>query len=275
MPREIFSQAALERLSSPEQLDRLVRVTRPHSWLALGGLVSLLLLAFGWLIWGSVPATVSGRGLLVRAGGVLELEAPANGRVTRLGVQLGDRIVEQQVLAMFQPSEGQPAAALELRAPRPGRVVELLTVAGAVAKKGQPLLRLGSTDSRLEVHLYVDGAEAGALRPGLRVLVSPVTAPRDQYGYLLGHVVAVGEAPVSAASVGQLVRNERVAADLLGQGAPIEVLVTLEPDERSPSGYAWSSSRGPASLPSGILCGASITVAERRPIAWLLPGLRG
>jgi hypothetical protein len=35
MDKPLFRQAALERLSSPEQLDQLVRVTHPLGWLAL------------------------------------------------------------------------------------------------------------------------------------------------------------------------------------------------------------------------------------------------
>ena len=38
----IFRKVALERLSSPEQLDQLMQVTSPKGWLALAGLGALL-----------------------------------------------------------------------------------------------------------------------------------------------------------------------------------------------------------------------------------------
>ena len=39
----IFRQAALDRLSSPEQLDQLMQVTTPKSWMALVAFIVLLL----------------------------------------------------------------------------------------------------------------------------------------------------------------------------------------------------------------------------------------
>ena len=45
MNKSIFRQAALERLSSPEQLDQLARVTQPVGWLALLALSLVILSA--------------------------------------------------------------------------------------------------------------------------------------------------------------------------------------------------------------------------------------
>lgn len=61
----IFRQESLERLSSPEQLDQLMQVVNARSWLALGALGSLVLLAIGWSIFGRIPITVTGKGILV------------------------------------------------------------------------------------------------------------------------------------------------------------------------------------------------------------------
>ena len=38
----IFRKVALERLSSPEQLDQMVQVTNPKGWLALTGLGAIV-----------------------------------------------------------------------------------------------------------------------------------------------------------------------------------------------------------------------------------------
>ncbi len=45
MQKPIFRKAALERLSSPEQLDQLMQVTTPKGWLALIALAGLLVTA--------------------------------------------------------------------------------------------------------------------------------------------------------------------------------------------------------------------------------------
>ena len=58
----IFRKVALERLSSPEQLDQLMQVTSPRGWLALGAFGALLLTALGWSVLGSIPTDATGEG---------------------------------------------------------------------------------------------------------------------------------------------------------------------------------------------------------------------
>jgi hypothetical protein len=61
----IFRQEALERLSSPEQLDQLMQLVSPKSWLSLVTLGSLLGLALLWSVVARIPVTTTGRGILV------------------------------------------------------------------------------------------------------------------------------------------------------------------------------------------------------------------
>ncbi len=70
----LFRKVALERMSSPEQLDRLLQVTAPKSWLGLLALVGLLAAAIAWGFLGEVRTTLSAQGVLVRSG-ASELEA--------------------------------------------------------------------------------------------------------------------------------------------------------------------------------------------------------
>jgi HlyD family secretion protein len=100
--KEIFRSVALERLSSPEQLDQLMQVTTPRGWLLLIGVGALLAIALIWGIFGSVPERIAGQGILTRSGGVLEVEAPGDGRVTDVAVRVGDAVTEGQVVARIQ-----------------------------------------------------------------------------------------------------------------------------------------------------------------------------
>lgn len=61
----IFRKESLERLSSPEQLDQLMQVVSPKSWLPLASLASLMALALVWGFWGRIPITAVGKGILV------------------------------------------------------------------------------------------------------------------------------------------------------------------------------------------------------------------
>lgn len=63
----IFRKEALERLSSPEQLDQLMKIVTPRSWLPLSALAGLLGCGLVWSIWGRIPVTTTGKGALVFA----------------------------------------------------------------------------------------------------------------------------------------------------------------------------------------------------------------
>ncbi|HVG09671.1 MAG TPA: NHLP bacteriocin system secretion protein [Thermoanaerobaculia bacterium] len=101
----IFRKVALERLSSPEQLDQLMQVTSPRGWLALGALGALLLAALGWAVLGSIPTDATGEGILLRQGGVSSLVAAEAGQVEELLVSVGDVIQKGQVVAHVRQEE--------------------------------------------------------------------------------------------------------------------------------------------------------------------------
>ena len=58
---ELFRKAALERLSSPEQLDKAITVSKPVSWLALIGITIIIVAFIAWLIFNSFPVMTPAR----------------------------------------------------------------------------------------------------------------------------------------------------------------------------------------------------------------------
>jgi hypothetical protein len=64
MTSRVFRKVALDRLSSPEQLDQLVQVTPPQGWVALGILAGLLLAVVLWGWFGSISVEITAAGIL-------------------------------------------------------------------------------------------------------------------------------------------------------------------------------------------------------------------
>jgi HlyD family secretion protein len=137
-PRQIFRSVALERLSSPEQLDQLMQVTTPRGWLLLVGVGALLATALVWGVVGSVPERIAGQGILIRSGGVLEVEAPGEGRVTDVAVRVGDVVSEGQVVARIARED----LALRIQQAR-AQVAQL-------QRRHQEQLRFGQRDVQLQ-----------------------------------------------------------------------------------------------------------------------------
>ena len=61
----LFRKDALERLSSPEQLDQLMHIVTLRSWLPLATISALLACGFVWSVIGRIPVTTTGQGVIV------------------------------------------------------------------------------------------------------------------------------------------------------------------------------------------------------------------
>lgn len=102
MKNRLFRPAALEALNTPERLDQMLLSTAMRSWVALLGLCLVLVAALVWSVFGSLPTDVSGRGILIRDGGVSDIHALGEGVLTDMPrYQVGQRIVKNQVIGQI------------------------------------------------------------------------------------------------------------------------------------------------------------------------------
>ncbi len=280
MKKQLFRQAALERLSSPEQLDQLMHIATPRGWLALVALSGLLVAGLVWGILGRLPVVVTAQGVLVRPGGVTRIVAMEAGQVRDVYVDLGNAVQAGQIVALVQgagAASGQAATAgagpsVEIASPYAGQVIAVTVSQGDYVNPGTPLLTLGPSGEQLELVLYVPFVEGIKIRPGMPVQIEVLTAKKEVYGFLLGSVRSVAEFPATAEGMKRILGTDELVQTFLAEGAPIEIHVDLEPDANAPSGYAWSFSSGPDfKLDAGTLCVARVILSERRPISLVLP----
>jgi HlyD family secretion protein len=407
----IFRKVALERLSSPEQLDQLMQVTDPKGWLALCALGALLVLALVWGVWGVIPTEATGEGILLRRGGVSDLVAPGAGQIEEVLVGVGDVIAKGQPVATLRQEQLQRQIAdtrtkltslqaelrerqgyaveqerlrardltqqranlersiatlerdlsllrerladqeellkdglvtkqavvstqqelntkrdqlaaqrlelsgldlkrldatqqldqeletreraireieLEIRelqaklaenvnipSPHAGRVLEVLVDRGSVVNPGAPILSLEVISEELVAVLFVPASTGKRVRPGMEVRLSPSTVKREEFGSMLGKVTTAAEFPATARGMIRLLGNEALVNKLMEAGPLIQIDVALVRDPATPTGYRWSSSRGPdLEISSGTLAAGDVVVKEDRPISLVIPTLR-
>jgi HlyD family secretion protein len=104
MDKKTAAPTTVVRPTSAEQLDRLVTVTAPAGWIALGAAYILIIATLIWGIWGSVPTKVKGQGILLRTGGVYDVVVRGWGQVADILVRVGDLVKTGQVVArVIQP----------------------------------------------------------------------------------------------------------------------------------------------------------------------------
>ncbi|MGF1575503.1 MAG: NHLP bacteriocin system secretion protein [Cyanophyceae cyanobacterium] len=101
----LFRQESLERLSSPEQLDQLMRVVSPRNWLALMTLGCFVVAGVAWSVLARLPVVVVGQGVFVQPGQVQDLQATVSGRLVELRIAAGDRVERGDVIAVIEQAE--------------------------------------------------------------------------------------------------------------------------------------------------------------------------
>ncbi|MCP4051410.1 MAG: NHLP bacteriocin system secretion protein [bacterium] len=93
------------QLSSPDQLDQLIKSTPSMEWFALTGLILIAFLVFIWSVFGTVTVKVQGNGILIQPGGVFNIVSFNYGKLSRILVNVGDFVKEGQVVAtVSQPN---------------------------------------------------------------------------------------------------------------------------------------------------------------------------
>ncbi len=103
--QELFRKTALARLASPEQIDQLMEVTDARGWWTLAAIGALIVSALAWSIVGRVPTTVQGTGILLREGGVFDVQTIAGGQVTQLQVVEGQAVKAGDLIARVAQPE--------------------------------------------------------------------------------------------------------------------------------------------------------------------------
>lgn len=412
--KDIFRKTALDKLSSPEQLDQLVQVVMPAGWLALIALMLLLLIVVIWSIFGSIPTRVNGQGILLSTGGIQDVVSLSEGEILEILVSPGDMVTKDQMVAQISQkslsdqivntklklaevqsfheqtqlfgtrrlalqkhlllgqrdniyqsiktyeqrciwldekiasyeklisqglitrqklldtrqerqklateldkyqSELQKLSVNELelqtqqenemtvsqmrkndlerelnmleqklkkdsqvKSPCTGRILEIMRTPGDLVRAGQSILNMEPVNNDqqvLEAIIYVSASDGKKIKPDMSAQITPTLIKRAEYGYILGKIKTVSEYPSTYQGMMRVLSNDNLVQSLMINGAPIALIAEIIRDSGTPSGYKWSSGKGPAiEISSGMLCQVFITVRSQAPVSFLVPMLK-
>jgi multidrug efflux pump subunit AcrA (membrane-fusion protein) len=267
MAGSFFRRRALERVSSPEELDRLVKVALPRSWIALAGLGLLMVAAAVWAVVARVPTTVEAHGYLLREGGIHVGAAPTAGVVVDVLHRPGDRVSAGEILGHVRDSGGSDQA---VRAPTGGTLIEVSVAPGDYLQAGRPLALVDPVTQRVVVYAYLAEDDAKRANVGDRVELTSSVADPSQFGFLRGRVVAIAAYPATQERLTSILRDRSVQAEVNELGPVVETLIHLQRDPSTPSKFAWSIGKGPPyQLTIGQPVSASVVTGEQAPIDYV------
>lgn len=104
----IFNNRAVERLRSPDDLEKYVRITSPSVWVFLGACIALLAGLLVWGIFGSVSTSVSSTGVVVDGQAMCFLDAGDVAKVHEGDiVNIGGELMEVKSVAPIPASRDE------------------------------------------------------------------------------------------------------------------------------------------------------------------------
>ena len=101
-----FQNGAMDRLGTPEQLDRALYVTTAKAWLALCVLIAMALAVILWAVLGEVSSYVKADGIILsRAGMVFDAASSSSGKLARILPEVGKTVAEGDLVAEIFDAE--------------------------------------------------------------------------------------------------------------------------------------------------------------------------
>jgi HlyD family secretion protein len=201
----------------------------------------------------------------------LERDKQGRGEIANIDTQLNearrqlDSLVEMKKLAASVISRYS------------GKVTEIKAGNGMLVGQGAPVITIEREDlsnAGLEAVIYLPVGEGRKVLPEMEAQVIPSTVKREEHGFIRANIRRVSDYPATPGSMMMLMQNESLVRDLSGQSPPTEIRATLTTAD-SPSGYQWSSAKGPAiKIASGTICIAEITIRRQRPLSLVIPILK-
>lgn len=104
---DLYRKTSLEKMSSPEQLDKMIVITPPSFWGAVLGAALIVAAALLWAVFGRLPVNVNTQGIYVSSGGVYSLYAENTGVVSEVAVKVGDSIEAGDIMACLDTDNVQ------------------------------------------------------------------------------------------------------------------------------------------------------------------------
>ena len=268
-----FRFKAMREAHDPDDLDTAISLANPKSWIVLFVALLLIVGAGLWAFLGTLPRSISGVGVLSRAGGVVRVEAGFSGVLSSVIIHPGDHIAAGAVVATVSDPEG---TAHRITAAVAGTVMVADYEPGAAIAAADPIAiveRDAPSGPALSAMILVPADQATGIAPGTAVELTVASAPSRSFGLLKGNVASVSRFPVTATGLAAVVYDASTVTGLTSGAAVSLVTVVLQPDSATPSGYAWTSPTGPPfplSFQTGVT--ADFRLGSFRPIDYIFGG---
>lgn len=283
----LFRKSVIDKLSSPEQLDRTIKIATPLTWIAILTFGLLILAVFLWSILGSLPTTMDMRGVLLAPGKSNAIFARADGRMLENDyLKPGEKFKRGDKLYSLQRTDGKN---ISYKATMNGVLGSFLVPKDEPVQEGQEIARFSpyidrSRYAKQLVLCYLEEEKAGLLRNALQEKRNEAEEAGEDFTGMEAMVYLGGKSVSDAYVRARLVlMDERIASEknmslVLGQDnqaskrflqqGPVVACTFLLCLDEAGEGLAWSRpGHGGKSFNNGTLVEAEVILKVERPLS--------
>lgn len=272
--KNLYRKSALERLSSPDQLDKVLKVASPMSWLALLAVTAVIAIVVAWSIVGTIPETITASGMIVAPVGTNAVYTDVTGTVSATYVTIGSEVyMGTPVMSITEP-QGE---SITIVSDQVGTVSEVVATVGSNAKQNSELVRVSPiVQGDHAVVCYVPMSSVKKLARGMQAYVTLTSADSETYGHMVARIVNIDARAASVKGMeGVLGSDNKMAESFTKDGAVASVTLELYPDANTVSGYYWSNEKGAKQTVSGgSMCSVRLIIKEIAPIEKLFTKIK-
>ncbi len=271
---DLYRKSALERMRSPEELDKVLKISSPMSWLALGGITLIIIVTLVWSILGTIPETVSTKGIVSSIVGSNSIYTQDAGTVVSLRVRTGDEVHLGDPVMTYRNSSNE---VIEVRSDQVGTVSDLAVKKGDKFTPGKDVIRVSPVSYASQIVVcYVPLSNAKKLERGMQVNITLDSLDSNSYGHMVARIINIDAYATPKAGMSSVIGSDNnLEATFTKDGAVVAVACELYPDPSTTSGYYWSNSKGgTVAVKNGTLVTAKIITEEVAPITKLFSKLK-
>lgn len=271
---DLYRKSSLDKLSNPEQLDRMIKISSPLSWLALLAVLLIIVATVVWSIVGTLPTTETVTGMIVDASNVNAVYSDTAGVLETYSKQVGTDVKKGDKIAEIRLSDGKTKA---INADRDGVLSAFSLEVGAPVLAGTEVARITPKDLGNQVIVcYVPLAYAQKFKAGMDAKIYPTAVDSQKYGHMEAEIISVEEYATNTNSLAYVLGSGNLVAEqFAGSGPIVAVVCKIKTDDSTKSGFYWSSdSAENLTVSNGTIVSAKVVVDECAPITKLFGKLK-
>lgn len=257
--KTIFRKTATERLSSPEQLDKLLVVISPQVWIGLVCILVLLTAVIFWLAFATIPVQVTFKGIVANPAGLIAVHPNSSGSIATIKVEKGEEVKQSDVLfTLSTASKAESSPTATVVSPVSGEIDRLETNLGDVVSPSSTLVIIQQSLKQGEhpqVYTYIPLEYINRIVPGMEADVNIITFDPKVRNSFQGKVVKISPFAVSKPEILQRFGHLNSMTYFAPENTPLLEL-QIDPEDAK-------------ELTAGQFCTIRITLTRKKPLEYL------